>query len=261
MSGVILANPCTPQNCCLWKTVGWPTLGLGLVFQAWRSKLPVQSIHVTLIESNKKKCAFLSEVVRTLEFTDVEIRPERFEEIRPETVLAEFITCRAVGEFKQLLRWSARRSPAGVISCFGLEQTTRPESPRTRGWTWQPAVRIPDSQRRFILIGRPIDEPPPAEINCERQFCSTWNIFVQSIVGDRPEYLRTLREIQLQSSVKYSLSLLRWTNRMPALKTGGRDKSHNTRQRRMGFVAVSPGPCLSAQNGHVLVQAETREAE
>ena len=70
-----------------------------------------------LIESNKKKCAFLAEVARTLEFTDVEIRPERFEHIRPESFQTDIITCRAVGEFKQLLHWSAKGTcPTGTSS-------------------------------------------------------------------------------------------------------------------------------------------------
>jgi hypothetical protein len=40
----------------------------------------------------------------------------------------------------------------------GAQDSTR--IARTSGWSWQPPERIPDSQRRFILIGRPIDELP-----------------------------------------------------------------------------------------------------
>jgi len=136
-------------------------VGTGAGFPGLALKIACPNIHFTLIESNKKKCAFLSEVVRTLGFSDVEIRPERFEEIRPEPVLANLITCRAVGELKQLLRWSARAlvRRGHVLLWVGADDSTR--IARTPGWTWQPAVRIPDSQRRFILIGRPIDDLPP----------------------------------------------------------------------------------------------------
>jgi 16S rRNA (guanine527-N7)-methyltransferase len=131
-------------------------VGTGAGFPGLALKIACPSLHVTLIESNMKKCAFLSEVVRTLEFTDVQVRPERFEEIRPETILANLITSRAVGEFKQLLRWSAsalvRRGH--LLLWVGAEDSTR--IARSAGWTWQPAARIPDSQRRFILIGRPV---------------------------------------------------------------------------------------------------------
>lgn len=134
-------------------------VGTGAGFPGLAIKIACSSIQVTLIESNKKKCAFLSEVVRTLGLTDVEILPERFEQIRPETILANVITSRAVGEFKQFLRWSTNAlvRRGHVILWVGAEDSTRIAS--TPGWTWQPAVRIPDSQRRFILIGRPIDAP------------------------------------------------------------------------------------------------------
>jgi 16S rRNA (guanine527-N7)-methyltransferase len=134
-------------------------VGTGAGFPGLALKIACPSLHITLIESNKKKCAFLSELIRTLGLTDVEIRPERFEEIRPETVLAKLITCRAVGEFKQLLRWSTNAlvRRGHLLLWVGAEDSTR--IARTTNWTWQPAERIPDSQRRFILIGRPLDDP------------------------------------------------------------------------------------------------------
>jgi 16S rRNA (guanine527-N7)-methyltransferase len=136
-------------------------IGTGAGFPGLALKIACPSIDLILIESNKKKCVFLSEAVRALGFNDVEIRPERFEHIRPETVLANFVTSRAVGEFKQLLRWSmnALVRRGHLIFWVGSEDSTRIGG--TPGWTWQPAVRLPDSQRRFILIGRPIDDPPP----------------------------------------------------------------------------------------------------
>src|ERR1700693_808752 len=72
-------------------------VGTGAVFPGLALKIASPSLHVTLIESNKKKCAFLSEVVRALGFSDVEIRPERFEEIRQEPVLPTLITSRGAG--------------------------------------------------------------------------------------------------------------------------------------------------------------------
>jgi 16S rRNA (guanine527-N7)-methyltransferase len=134
-------------------------VGTGAGFPGLALKIACPSLHVTLIESNKKKCAFLSEIVRTLGFADVEIRPERFEEIRPETVLVKLITSRAVGEYKQLLRWSTKAlvRRGHLLLWVGADDSTR--IARTPNWTWQPTERIPDSQRRFILIGRPLDDP------------------------------------------------------------------------------------------------------
>jgi 16S rRNA (guanine527-N7)-methyltransferase len=134
-------------------------VGTGAGFPGIALKIANPRIHLTLIESNQKKCAFLSEVVRNLEFTDVEILAERFEQIRPETIQASVITCRAVGGFKQLLRWSANALArrGHLVLWVGAEDATRIAS--KLGWTWLPATRIPDSQRRFILIGRPIEGP------------------------------------------------------------------------------------------------------
>lgn len=134
-------------------------VGTGAGFPGLALKIAYPSIRLVLIEANKKKCAFLSEAVRTLGLSDVEICPQRFEEIRPEAMLADIVACRAVGEFKELLRWSAvSLAPRGhLVLWVGADDSTRIS--RTLGWTWLQAERIPDSQRRFILIGRPVDRP------------------------------------------------------------------------------------------------------
>ena len=134
-------------------------IGTGAGFPGLALKIACPSIQLTLIESNKKKCAFLSEVVRKLELVDVEILTERFEQIHPEAVRANIITSRAVGQFKDLLRWSsnALEHRGHLMLWVGAEDSARIAS--SPGWIWQPTVKIPDSQRRFILIGRPIEDP------------------------------------------------------------------------------------------------------
>ncbi len=118
-------------------------------------KIACPGLRLTLIESNKKKCAFLSEVVRALDLENVEVMPIRFEEARVAPDFAELVTVRAVGGFSDILRWAkaalARRGH--VILWLGGEDSTRVSS--TPGWIWKPAVKIPESQRRFVLIGRP----------------------------------------------------------------------------------------------------------
>jgi 16S rRNA (guanine527-N7)-methyltransferase len=132
-------------------------IGTGAGFPGLALKIAVPSIHLVLIESNKKKCVFLSEIVRLLEFPDVEIRTERFEDVRPERIEANVVTSRAVGEFKETLLWSAN-ALAGrghLMLWVGAEDSTSISS--NSSWTWQPAIHIPESQRRFVLIGRPIE--------------------------------------------------------------------------------------------------------
>jgi 16S rRNA (guanine527-N7)-methyltransferase len=138
-------------------------VGTGAGFPGLALKIACPGIQLILIESNRKKCAFLSEAVRILGFPDVEIRSERFEQSRPESVQVNIITSRAVGEFKQLLPWSRRAliHRGHLVLWVGAEDSTRIS--RISGWTWQPPERIPDSQRRYILIGRPIAELPPRQ--------------------------------------------------------------------------------------------------
>lgn len=133
-------------------------VGTGAGFPGLALKIACPGMHLMLVESNKKKCAFLSEVVRTLKLTGVEVRSERFEQIRPETLGADIITARALGEFKLLLRWSgeALMSRGHIMLWVGAEDASRIAA-EDCAWLWQPAVKIPDSQRRFILVGRPID--------------------------------------------------------------------------------------------------------
>jgi len=130
-------------------------VGSGAGFPGLALKIACSDIRLILIESSKKKCAFLSEVVTALELRSVEVRPERFEQIAPEAIEANVITSRAVGGFHQMLRWSKRALThrGHVVLWVGGEDSTR--IAQSQAWTWQPAIRIPDSQRRFILIGRP----------------------------------------------------------------------------------------------------------
>jgi 16S rRNA (guanine527-N7)-methyltransferase len=130
-------------------------IGSGAGFPGLALKIACPELRLTLIESNKKKCAFLSEAVRALELESVEVIPIRFEEARVAPDFAEVVTVRAVGGFPDILRWAktvlARRGH--VILWLGGEDSTRVSS--TPGWIWKPAVKIPQSQRRFVLIGRP----------------------------------------------------------------------------------------------------------
>jgi 16S rRNA (guanine527-N7)-methyltransferase len=141
------------QNCRL------ADLGSGAGFPGLALKIAFPSVQIRLIESNKKKCVFLSEIVRSLELKDVEILPNRFNEIRPIAGFAEIITARALGRVSEILRWSktSLAHRGHIILWLGGEDVTKVSA--TPGWIWQPAVKIPESQRRYILIGRPM----PAE--------------------------------------------------------------------------------------------------
>jgi 16S rRNA (guanine527-N7)-methyltransferase len=129
-------------------------VGTGAGFPGLPLKILVPSLKLKLIESNKKKSAFLREVVTSLGLREVEVLTERFEQLRPETLSVDFISARALGEFKELLQWADNAlTPGGnLLLWLGAEDATRIAA--IRSWLWEPAIKIPDSQRRFLLIGR-----------------------------------------------------------------------------------------------------------
>lgn len=142
------ANLLPVENCRL------ADFGTGAGFPGLALKIAAPSIHLDLIESNKKKCAFLAEAIRVLELSDADVHAERLEQLRPDSLQANVVTARAVGEFKLLLRWAAEAlSATGEIMLWlGAEDASRIAS--NPSWNWQPAIKIPDSQRRLILVGR-----------------------------------------------------------------------------------------------------------
>jgi 16S rRNA (guanine527-N7)-methyltransferase len=137
-------------------------LGSGAGFPGLALKIVSPTLQIKLIESNKKRCAFLSEVARSLEMENVEVLPVRFDEIRTRNDFAEIVTVRAVGGFPEILHWArgALAHRGHLALWLGGEDASKVSS--TPGWIWQPAVKIPDSQRRFVLIGRPmpVEEQP-----------------------------------------------------------------------------------------------------
>ena len=131
-------------------------VGSGAGFPGLALKILSPSLQVILIESNKKKSAFLAEVARCLNLKGVEIITARYEEVRNDFGSVNIVTARAVGGFSSLLRWTKRMlAPRGHIALWVGGEDAATVS-KIQGWIWQPAVRIPESQRRFILVGRPL---------------------------------------------------------------------------------------------------------
>ena len=130
-------------------------IGTGAGFPGLALKIASSNLRVALVEPNKKKCAFLNEVVRALELNDVEVITSRFDEIRAEPDFANIITARALGGFSDLLHWAkgSLSFRGHIVLWLGSEDSTMVSA--EPGWIWQPPAKIPESQRRFVLIGRP----------------------------------------------------------------------------------------------------------
>jgi 16S rRNA (guanine527-N7)-methyltransferase len=79
-------------------------IGSGAGFPAIPLKIWAPSLHLTLIESNHKKAAFLSEVARALTLTNINIMTDRAEVLAPRrSSPADVVTLRAVERFETIL--------------------------------------------------------------------------------------------------------------------------------------------------------------
>ncbi len=129
-------------------------IGSGAGFPAIPLKLWAPDVHLTMIESNHKKAAFLREVARTLTLTHVNVITDRAEAIAESKALeAEVVTLRAVERFEailpqavELLAPNARL--AMLIGAKQLHHLTTLTSLK-----WQPPFPVPQSQERVLSIG------------------------------------------------------------------------------------------------------------
>ena len=112
-------------------------------------------LEVTLVESNAKKSAFLSEVVRTLKLARVAVVKSRMEDLPPNSNGFEFVTARAVGHHEDLLSWSRKAliRDGKLVLWIGAPDATKISGDPT--WLWRHPIPIPGSRDRVLLIGTP----------------------------------------------------------------------------------------------------------
>ena len=129
-------------------------VGSGAGFPGLALKLAVPSLPVTLIEPNKRKCAFLHEIVRSLELTDVRIIAARFESSPIERHSLRSITCRALGKPELLLDWASEKLKIGGSILLWIGTTEAEALLNERTWNWDRPTLIPGTRERFLLRGR-----------------------------------------------------------------------------------------------------------
>lgn len=149
-------------------------LGSGAGFPALPIKIWAPHIHLTMIESNHKKAAFLREAARALTLTNVDVIAERAESLlarlpkarpakRPdpdadnapskvEFPLADVVTFRAVERFKQILPVATKflASNARLAVLISAAQLAELES--VPSITWQ-LIHVPQSYQRILAVG------------------------------------------------------------------------------------------------------------
>jgi 16S rRNA (guanine527-N7)-methyltransferase len=128
-------------------------IGTGGGFPGLAVKILLPEAQIVLVESNIKKATFLAEVVRALGLTGANVMVSRYEELGEEITPIDFLLARALGEFEVFLKWAAseRVDAKRVVLWVGAADVEHVQkSPR---WAWEPAVTVPQSLRRVLMIG------------------------------------------------------------------------------------------------------------
>jgi 16S rRNA (guanine527-N7)-methyltransferase len=128
-------------------------IGSGAGFPGIPMKIMSPGIELFLVESNIKKGTFLAEVVRELGLKNVRVLISRYEELGEELAPLDMVCSRAVGEFGPFLEWAAsdRVSAGKVILWIGGRDLE--EAKKSVQWEWQEPVAVPQSLRRYLLVG------------------------------------------------------------------------------------------------------------
>jgi 16S rRNA (guanine527-N7)-methyltransferase len=130
-------------------------IGSGAGFPALPLKLWAPHIHLTLVESNHKKAAFLREVARALTLTNINVITDRAEVLaaRPDFPRTEVVTLRAVEHFDTILPQAlALLAPDATLAVLiGAAQIPHLTTLTTMKWHFP--IPIPQSHRRVLSIG------------------------------------------------------------------------------------------------------------
>ena|SRR5271163_2999637 len=130
-------------------------IGSGAGFPALPLKIWAPKIHLTLIESNHKKAAFLREVARTLTLTNINVITDRAEAAAKNQGLAraEVVTLRAVERFETILPHAVEfLAPKGALALL-IGATQVPTLTAQTALIWDPPIHIPQSHMRVVSMG------------------------------------------------------------------------------------------------------------
>jgi 16S rRNA (guanine(527)-N(7))-methyltransferase RsmG len=127
-------------------------IGSGAGFPALPLKIWAPQIHLTLIESNHKKAAFLREAARTLTLTNVNVIAGRAETI---SARADVVTLRAVECFETILPLAATLlAPNGRLALL-IGAAQLPHLAPLTSLKWCPPISVPQSHSRVLSISIP----------------------------------------------------------------------------------------------------------
>jgi len=130
-------------------------VGTGAGFPGLPLAMAIPQTEAILIESNTKKCAFLAEVIRSLELNNAKIFQGRMEAMPSNYEKFDFVAARALGQFESLLEWAKGRLVSHGKLLLWLGESDSAEIATRQVWRWGAPKLIPGSRRRYLLKGTP----------------------------------------------------------------------------------------------------------
>jgi 16S rRNA (guanine527-N7)-methyltransferase len=130
-------------------------IGSGAGFPALPLKLWAPHIHLTLLESNNKKAAFLREVARALTLTNINVITDRAEVLaaRPDFPRTEVVTLRAVEHFDAILPQAITLMAPSATLALLIGAAQIPLLTTLTTLKWHPPIPVPQSHTRVLSIG------------------------------------------------------------------------------------------------------------
>jgi len=139
-------------------------IGSGGGFPGLPLKILRPELEVFLVESNLKKGTFLAEITRELELANTRVLIRRYEELGEELAPIDFVCARALGEFGPFLKWAASESLSARRLLLWIGARDLEEIRKTTLWDWQEPIAVPQSLRRYLLIGTKHVVVPPGQV-------------------------------------------------------------------------------------------------
>ena len=133
-------------------------IGSGPGFPGLPLKILRPELQLVLVESNIKKGTFLAEVIRELGILNARVLISRYEELGEELAPLDFVCSRAVGEFGPFLDWAASDGVSAGRVILWIGGRDLDEARKSVQWDWQEPIAVPQSLRRYLLVGskRPV---------------------------------------------------------------------------------------------------------
>lgn len=145
---------------CMYAAVAVPgdfgrlaDIGSGAGFPGIPLKIARPEMELFLVESNIKKGTFLAEVIRELELTNARVLISRYEELSEELAPLDYVCSRAVGEFGPFLDWAASDRLSAGRTLLWIGGRDLDEARKSPYWEWQDPIPVPQSLRRYLLVG------------------------------------------------------------------------------------------------------------